>query len=99
MHSADLERLVYGCERQAVLPERRTAEDRLDVIDGNTYYLDTETGYAATGITTLVPNGATEEARCVFDANGVFQSNVTGVYSVGNDTYWLNSGIIEEEAA
>ncbi len=67
-------------------------------IDGNTYYLDTETGYAATGITTLIPNGATEEARCVFDANGVFQKNVTGVYSVGADTYWLNSGIIEEEA-
>lgn len=68
------------------------------VINGNTYYLDTETGYAATGIATLVPDGATEAARCVFDANGVFQSNVTGVYSVGNDTYWLNSGIIEEEA-
>ena len=68
------------------------------VIDGNTYYLNPETGYAATGITTLVPDGATEAARCVFDANGVFQSNVTGVYSVGNDTYWLNSSIIEEEA-
>ena len=68
------------------------------VIDGNTYYLDTETGYAATGIATLIPDGATEEARCVFDAEGVFQSNVTGVYSVGADTYWLNSGIIEEEA-
>lgn len=68
------------------------------VIDGNTYYLDTETGYAATGITTLVPDGATEEARCVFDAEGVFQSDVTGVYSVGADTYWLNGGIIEEEA-
>ena len=68
------------------------------VIDGKTYYLNTETGYAATGITTLVPDGATEEARCVFDADGVFQSDVTGVYSVGNDTYWLNSGIIEEEA-
>ena len=68
------------------------------VIDGNTYYLDTETGYAATGITTLVPDGATEEARCVFDAEGVFQSDDTGVYSVGADTYWLNSGIIEEEA-
>ena len=68
------------------------------VIDGNTYYLDTETGYAATGITTMVPDGATEEARCVFDAEGVFQSDVTGVYSVGADTYWLNSGIIEEEA-
>ena len=68
------------------------------IIDGNTYYLDTETGYAATGITTLVPDGTTEEARCVFDAEGVFQSDVTGVYSVGVDTYWLNSGIIEEEA-
>ena len=68
------------------------------VINGSTYYLDTETGYAATGITTLIPDGATEEARCVFDAEGVFQSDVTGVYSVGNDTYWLNSGIIEEEA-
>lgn len=67
-------------------------------IGGNTHYLDTETGYAATGITTLVPDGATEEARCVFDAEGVFQSDVTGVYSVGADTYWLNSGIIEEEA-
>ena len=68
------------------------------VIDGNTYYLDTETGYAATGIATLIPDGAMEEARCVFDAEGVFQSDVTGVYSVGADTYWLNSGIIEEEA-
>lgn len=68
------------------------------VIDGNTYYLDTETGYAATGITKLIPEGAAEEARYVFDAEGVFQSDVTGVYSVGADTYWLNSGIIEEEA-
>ena len=68
------------------------------VIDGKTYYLNTKTGYAATGIATLIPDGATEEARCVFDAEGVFQSDVTGVYTVGNDTYWLNSGIIEEEA-
>lgn len=68
------------------------------VIDGNTYYLDTETGYAATGIAALIPEGAVEEARCVFDTEGVFQGDVTGVYSVGEDTYWLNSGIIEEEA-
>ena len=67
-------------------------------IDGETYYLNTETGYAAIGITTLVPDGATEEARCVFDPDGVFQKNFTGVYDVGNDTYWLNSGIIEEYA-
>ena len=68
------------------------------VIDGNTYYLDTETGYAATGIAELIPQGGNEKSRCVFDAEGVFQSDVNGVYSVGNDTYWLNSGIIEEEA-
>ena len=68
------------------------------VIDGNTYYLDTETGYAATGIATLIPDGATEEARCVFGADGVFQSDVTGVYTVGTDTYWLSNGIIEEYA-
>ena len=67
-------------------------------IDGETYYLNPEDGYAAIGITTLIPDGATEEARCVFDAKGVFQSDVTGVYSVGEDTYWLNSGIIEEYA-
>ena len=67
-------------------------------IDGETYYLHPETGYAATGIHKLTPEGAAEEARCVFDANGVFQKNVTGVYDVGADTYWLNSGIIEEEA-
>ena len=67
-------------------------------IDGKTYYLDTKTGYAATGIATLIPDGATEEARCVFNNMGVFQKDVTGGYTVGNDTYWLNSGIIEEEA-
>ena len=68
------------------------------VIDGNTYYLDTETGYAATGIAALIPEGAVKEARCVFDAEGVFRSDVTGVYTVGTDTYWLSSGIIEEYA-
>ena len=68
------------------------------IINNKTYYLDTETGYAARGIAALIPAGATEAARCVFDAEGVFQSDVTGVYNVGADTYWLNSGIIEEEA-
>ena len=68
------------------------------VIGDNTYYLDTETGFARRGISELVPKGAEKTARCVFDADGVFQSDVTGVYSVGDDTYWLNSGSIEEEA-
>ena len=65
---------------------------------GNTYYFDLDNGYARRGISELVPKGAEKTALCVFDTNGVFQSDVTGVYSVGNDTYWLNSGIIEEEA-
>ena len=68
------------------------------VINNKTYYLDTETGYAARGIAALIPAGATEEARCVFDTDGVFQCSVTGVYDIGEDTYWLNSGIIEEDA-
>ena len=68
------------------------------IIGDSTYYLDTVTGYAVTGIAELTPAGATEAARCVFGADGVFQSSITGIYSVGNDTYWLNSGIIEEEA-
>ena len=67
-------------------------------IDGETYYLDTETGYAATGIKPLTPENAAKEARCVFDNMGVFQKNVTGVYTVGEDTYWINNGIIEEYA-
>ena len=67
------------------------------VIDGNTYYLDTETGYAATGLCELVPEGGTEEALCAFDADGVFQGDKTGLYDVDNDTYWINSGIVEKD--
>ena len=89
--------LVNGYNRQ-YYKDGELQKTGWTVIDGNTYYLDTEFGYAATGIVPLVPDGATEEARCVFDAEGVFQKNVTGVYSGGDDTYWLNSGIIEEEA-
>ena len=66
-------------------------------IDGETYYLDTETGYAATGLCELVPEGGTEEALCAFDADGVFQGDKTGLYNVGNDTYWINSGIVEKD--
>ena len=67
------------------------------VIDGSTYYLDTETGYAATGLRELVPKGGTEEALCAFDADGVFQGDKTGLYDVDNDTYWINSGVVEKD--
>ena len=67
------------------------------VIDGSTYYLDIETGYAATGLCELVPEGGTEEALCAFDADGVFQGDKTGLYDVDNDTYWINSGIVEKD--
>ena len=65
---------------------------------GNTYYFDLDDGFARRGISKLVPKGAEETARCVFDTDGVFQCSVTGVYDIGEDTYWLNSGIIEEDA-
>ena len=67
------------------------------VIGGSTYYLNTETGYAATGLCKLVPEGGTEEALCAFDADGVFQGDKTGLYDVDNDTYWINSGIVEKD--
>ena len=67
------------------------------VISGSTYYLDIETGYAATGLCELVPKGGTEEALCAFDADGVFQGDKTGLYDVDNDTYWINSGIVEKD--
>ena len=67
------------------------------VIDGSTYYLNTETGYAATGLRELVPKGGTESALCVFDAEGVFQGDKTGLYDEDNDTYWINSGIVEKD--
>jgi uncharacterized repeat protein (TIGR02543 family) len=64
-------------------------------IDGADYYFK-DNGYVATGIYSVAPKGADTAARCVFDADGVFQSSVSGVYAVGSDTYWLNNGVIEE---
>ncbi len=64
-------------------------------IDSNKYYFDQD-GYVVTGIYSIVPEGGSEEARCVFDSEGVFQEGQSGVYTTGDDTYWLDSGIIEE---
>ena len=63
-------------------------------IDGNTYYFS-DAGYIVKGIYEVVPQGGTEKERCVFDGNGVFQSSLNGVYDTGEDTYWVNSGIVE----
>ena len=65
-------------------------------IDGATYYLNPETGYAATGITAITENDTT--ARYVFNEDGVFQAELNGVYSVGADTYWVNNGVVAEFA-
>ena len=64
-------------------------------IDGNTYYFS-DAGYIVKGIYEVVPQGGTEKERCVFGGNGVFQSSLNGVYDTGEDTYWVNSGIVEE---
>ena len=63
-------------------------------IDGNTYYFS-DAGYIVKGIYEVVPQGGTEKERCVFDGNGVFQSSLNGVCDAGEDTYWVNSGIVE----
>lgn len=54
-----------------------------------------DAGYIVKGIYEVVPQGGTEKERCVFDGNGVFQSSLNGVYDAGEDTYWVNSGIVE----
>ncbi len=65
------------------------------VIDGSTYYFN-EAGYIVKGIYEVAPEGAQDAARCVFDENGVFLKDETGVYASGADLYWINNGIIEE---
>ena len=64
-------------------------------IDGVTYYFK-EDGYVATGIFEVAPQGETKPARCAFAADGAFEAQTTGVYTVGSETYWLNAGIVEE---
>lgn len=64
-------------------------------IDGNTYYFD-ENGYIVKGIYEVVPEGSSEKVKCVFNDSGVFQSDANGVYDVGDDSYWVNNGVIEE---
>ena len=67
-------------------------------IGDETYYLDPDTGAAAIGIRKLMLRDGVTEARCYFDAYGVFQKSKTGFCYDGANTYWLNNGIIEEEA-
>ncbi len=64
-------------------------------IDQQTYYFD-ENGYIVKGIQKLIKDGI--KARYVFDGNGIFQSDKSGLYDVGEDTYWIENGTIVEEA-
>ena len=68
------------------------------VIDGNIYYLDTETGYAATGITTLIPAERRKQPAASLTRKAYSRATLPVFTALGNDTYWLISGIIEEEA-
>ena len=80
-------------------------------IDGSWYYLDTETGYAATGVSRVPyapaelgnygPNeadlemypayaeaGYAETGEFVFDENGVFQLQQTGIFTKDDGSEW-----------
>ena len=96
-------------------------------IDGAWYYLDTETGYAATGVSrvpyapetvgTYGPNEADLESypeyaeagyatkgEFVFDENGVFQIQQTGIYTKDDGSEWWcqngeilwNAGLVQD---
>ena len=66
-------------------------------VSGNTYYATYPKGYFATGmIYVLTPEGDRYQ-RYIFDDNGVFQADLTGLYHVGNDTYYAENGHIIDE--
>ena len=64
------------------------------VIDGHTYYLDTETGYAATDVADLPESEDKEAGKYVFSDTGIFLENLTGVYTSvkSGDIYYVENG-------
>ena len=62
-------------------------------LDSGKYYLDPDTGYAAVGVVQI----GEDDPGHAFDANGVWQENVSGVFtdSRTEDVYLIGSGIVE----
>ena len=67
-------------------------------LDGKQYYLDEESGYAATGLTDIPASEDHNAGKYLFDENGIFRSEFNGVYSdekTGN-IYLLQDGVATE---
>ncbi len=62
-------------------------------IDGKTYYFDTE-GYLVSGLHTVKTQDGSGTAMFLFNEDGVFASDYTGIYRDGEDTYWIDNGVV-----
>ncbi len=62
-------------------------------IDGKTYYFDTE-GYLISGLHTVKTQDGSGTAMFLFNEDGVFASDYTGIYRDAEDTYWIDKGIV-----
>ena len=65
-------------------------------VDGNLYHFPRYQYYAATGWTNVVGQDL-EKNWHLFDENGVFQKDYSGMYDVGNATYLLANGVLVPE--
>ena len=62
-------------------------------VDGNTYYIGKYLFYVTTGYASVLTRDTLEWKWHLFDENGVFQSDYTGLYVDGEDTYYIVDGI------
>lgn len=62
-------------------------------VDGNTYYIGKYKYYVTTGYASVLTRDTLEWKWHLFDENGVFQSDYTGLYVSGEDTYYIVNGL------
>ncbi|MBQ8621422.1 MAG: phosphodiester glycosidase family protein [Oscillospiraceae bacterium] len=62
-------------------------------VDGNTYYVGKYKYYVTTGYASVLTRDTLEWKWHLFDENGVFQSNYTGLHIHGEDTYYIVNGL------
>ena len=66
-------------------------------VDGNEYYATYPTGYLATGFMWIKDHDGINYERHLFDENGVWQKDFSGIYNEGDDSYLIDKGILIQE--
>lgn len=66
-------------------------------LNGNTYFVKRDYYLAADGLRRVRAIDASGDFYHLFDENGVWQKDYTGLYHVGDDTYYIENGIRGDE--